>query len=333
MVTPVERTDDDLLRATLAAVAPGTALRDGLERILRGRTGALIVLGNDKVVESISTRRLPARRRASPPPGCASCPRWTARSSSTATSPRSCAPTPAGPRPEHRDVRVRHPAPHRGAGRQADRLPRRLGQPVDADHRALRRRPAARPRGQRQHPVQGEPGPADARALQVAASTRSPAPCRPWRSRTSSPSATSPACCSASRWSAGSARRSPTTSSSSATTAACSPSSSRSWPAVSATTASWSSATTSTAPSPAVPSRRRSTRSWSSPPPSCSTSAAGARAVGFTIVGDALDSAVSPRGLPPAHQGPAAARRRSSTASSTTSSRCRGCSRPTSRTS
>ena len=59
MVTPVDRTDDDLLRATLAAVAPGTALRDGLERILRGRTGALIVLGNDKVVESISSGGFP----------------------------------------------------------------------------------------------------------------------------------------------------------------------------------------------------------------------------------------------------------------------------------
>jgi diadenylate cyclase len=51
-----DRTDDQLrLRATLASIAPGTALRDGLERILRGRTGALIVLGQDKVVESIST--------------------------------------------------------------------------------------------------------------------------------------------------------------------------------------------------------------------------------------------------------------------------------------
>ncbi len=55
----MERSDDDLLRATLAAVAPGTDLRDGLERILRGRTGALIVLGNDKVVESISTGGFP----------------------------------------------------------------------------------------------------------------------------------------------------------------------------------------------------------------------------------------------------------------------------------
>src|SRR5918996_4133486 len=43
------------LRLALAAVAPGTALREGLERILRGRTGALVVLGYDRTVESIST--------------------------------------------------------------------------------------------------------------------------------------------------------------------------------------------------------------------------------------------------------------------------------------
>lgn len=47
--------DTDLLEATKAAVAPGTELRDGLERILRGNTGALIVLGDDKTVQSIST--------------------------------------------------------------------------------------------------------------------------------------------------------------------------------------------------------------------------------------------------------------------------------------
>ena len=46
---------DERLRSTLAAMAPGTPLRDGLERILRGNTGALIVLGHDKVVESLST--------------------------------------------------------------------------------------------------------------------------------------------------------------------------------------------------------------------------------------------------------------------------------------
>jgi diadenylate cyclase len=46
---------DDQLLATLAAAAPGTALRDGLERILRGNTGGLIVLGYDKTVESLCT--------------------------------------------------------------------------------------------------------------------------------------------------------------------------------------------------------------------------------------------------------------------------------------
>ena len=49
----------DPLRATLALMAPGTALRDGLERILRGRTGALIVLGHDRTVESLCTGGFP----------------------------------------------------------------------------------------------------------------------------------------------------------------------------------------------------------------------------------------------------------------------------------
>ncbi len=46
---------DDLLRRTLIAVAPGTPLRDGLERILRGNTGGLVVLGHDKQVEALCT--------------------------------------------------------------------------------------------------------------------------------------------------------------------------------------------------------------------------------------------------------------------------------------
>jgi diadenylate cyclase len=49
MTTPMS----DLTRETLARVAPGTGLRDGLERILRGGTGALIVLGHDDDVEKI----------------------------------------------------------------------------------------------------------------------------------------------------------------------------------------------------------------------------------------------------------------------------------------
>ena len=52
MVMP-ERNDP--MRATVALMAPGTALRDGLERILRGNTGALIVLGCERLVESLCT--------------------------------------------------------------------------------------------------------------------------------------------------------------------------------------------------------------------------------------------------------------------------------------
>ncbi|MET7641967.1 DNA integrity scanning diadenylate cyclase DisA [Streptomyces sp. NPDC005438] len=44
-----------LMRASLSAVAPGTALRDGLERILRGNTGGLLVLGMDRTVETLCT--------------------------------------------------------------------------------------------------------------------------------------------------------------------------------------------------------------------------------------------------------------------------------------
>lgn len=43
------------LRNALGSVAPGTAMREGLERILRGRTGALVVAGMDEQVEAICT--------------------------------------------------------------------------------------------------------------------------------------------------------------------------------------------------------------------------------------------------------------------------------------
>jgi hypothetical protein len=52
------------LRETIARLAPGTALRDGLERILRGRTGALIVIGYDDSVEGICGFRNPSEVRS-----------------------------------------------------------------------------------------------------------------------------------------------------------------------------------------------------------------------------------------------------------------------------
>ncbi len=48
-----ERTTVVAQRDVLARMAPGTPLREGLERILRGRTGALIVLGYNPAVEAM----------------------------------------------------------------------------------------------------------------------------------------------------------------------------------------------------------------------------------------------------------------------------------------
>jgi diadenylate cyclase len=50
---------DAALRSVLGTVAPGAWLRDGLERILRGNTGALIVLGWDEIVDSLCTGGFP----------------------------------------------------------------------------------------------------------------------------------------------------------------------------------------------------------------------------------------------------------------------------------
>jgi diadenylate cyclase len=52
---PGHKGRDERRRAALAALAPGTALRDGLERILRGNTGALIVLGDGPAVDEVCT--------------------------------------------------------------------------------------------------------------------------------------------------------------------------------------------------------------------------------------------------------------------------------------
>ncbi len=45
--------DEARLRKYQALLAPGTALRDGLERIVHGRTGALIVLSNSRTVQQV----------------------------------------------------------------------------------------------------------------------------------------------------------------------------------------------------------------------------------------------------------------------------------------
>ena len=55
MATEKNSDVESQLRAAIARVAPGTTLRDGLERILRGNTGGLVVLGTDRTVETMAT--------------------------------------------------------------------------------------------------------------------------------------------------------------------------------------------------------------------------------------------------------------------------------------
>lgn len=50
---PVDRQAN--LRRYQALLAPGTPVREGLERIVNGRTGALVVLGSGKAVDKVST--------------------------------------------------------------------------------------------------------------------------------------------------------------------------------------------------------------------------------------------------------------------------------------
>lgn len=98
-VKPSSRTHRNLLslarptlRETIGRLAPGSPLRNGLERILRGRTGALIVLGYDATVSKPSAMAASPWMCATRRPACGSCRRWTAPRCCPATAPAFCGP-------------------------------------------------------------------------------------------------------------------------------------------------------------------------------------------------------------------------------------------------
>ena len=227
------------MRTTLANIAPGTSLRDGLERILRGRTGALIVLGSDKTVDSISTGG------------------FTLDVPFTATGLRELAKMDGAIILDKDATRILHAAVHlmpdpsihsEETGtrhRTADRVARQTGYPVISVSQSMQiiavyvgeTRYVLEDSGP--DPLPRQPGAGHPRALQDAPRRGVAAPCPRWRSRTWSPSATSRWSPSDWRWSPGSPARSRTTCSSSAPTAGCSPCSSTSWSPVSTPSASW----------------------------------------------------------------------------------------------
>ena len=105
------------LRELLGRIAPGTALRDGLERILAGRTGALIVLGYDQVVESLCTGGFALDVALS-----ATRLRELAKMDGAVIvsydgTPHRARRRAPDARPDHPHRGVGHPAPHRRAGR------------------------------------------------------------------------------------------------------------------------------------------------------------------------------------------------------------------------
>ena len=154
------------LRETIARLAPGTALRDGLERILRGRTGALIVIGYDDSVEAHLRRRLRTRRPLRADPAARAVQDGRCGRAVQRRRPHRAGQRAAGARPVDPHRGIRHPAPFRRAHRHPDRLSGDLGEPLDEHRHGLRRGRAPRDPRFGGHPVAGQPDHRHARALQ-----------------------------------------------------------------------------------------------------------------------------------------------------------------------
>ena len=169
-VRALARTAEATLRdGSSRRVAPGTALRDGLERILRGNTGGADRARHRQDRRVAVHRRLRRSTSSSPRPGCASWPRWTARSSLDTDVTRivragvQLVPDPTIPTEE---TGTRH--------RTAERVAKQTGFPVISVSQSMRiialyvDGPALRPRGLRGDPVPRQPGAGHPGALQAA---------------------------------------------------------------------------------------------------------------------------------------------------------------------
>ena len=216
------------LLAALAVVAPGTPLRAGLDRILQAKMGGLVVVGDGPEVLNIcsggflldaafSPQRLSELAKMDGAIILAS------DASRIARANVHLVPNPNVPTSE---TGTRH--------RTAERVARSIDVPVISISEDMAIVAVyARDQKHTLEPIPrlldpGQPGPADARAVQAPPRRGHRRRCPPSRSRTSSPCATSSPSSSAPRWCAASPRRSSSTSSSSASTAGWCASSSRS---------------------------------------------------------------------------------------------------------
>ena len=206
--------------AALAAVAPGTPLREGLDRILKAKMGALIVVGDGPEVLNICSGGFLLDAAFSPQRLSELAKMDGAIILAADASRIARANVHLVPRPQRAHVRDRHPPPHRRAGGPVDRRAGDLGVGGHVGHRRVPRRREAPARGDPPPAQPGQPGPADPRALQGPArrGARRPVGARGRGPR--HPARRGRRCCSAPRWCAASPRRSRATSSSWASTAA-----------------------------------------------------------------------------------------------------------------
>ena len=159
---------DERRRAALAMVAPGTALRDGLERIVRGNTGALIVLGYDLVVREICSGgfELDAPFSATRLRELAKMDGAVVLDQAGSRILRAAVQLVPDPRLPTQESGTRH--------RTAERVARQTGYPgdhrqqVDADYRCLHRQRAVHARGLSGAADARASGARDARAVQAA---------------------------------------------------------------------------------------------------------------------------------------------------------------------
>ena len=160
----------------LAAVAPGQPLREGLDRILQASMGALIVVGDGPEVLNICSGGFLLDAAFSPQRLSELAKMDGAIILAADASRIARANVHLVPEPERAHVGDRHPPPHRRAGGPLDRRPGDLGVA-----RTWRSSPSTS--GDEKHPLEpippaaqpGQPGAADARALQEPARRRSSA--------------------------------------------------------------------------------------------------------------------------------------------------------------
>ena len=153
----------------LAAVAPGTPLREGLDRILQASMGALIVVGDGPEVLNICSGGFLLDAAFSPQRLSELAKMDGAIILAGDASRIARANVHLVPNPNVPDLGDRHPPPHRRAGRPLDRRAGHLGVRGHAGHHRLRRRREAPARGDPPAAQPGQPGAVDARALQAPA--------------------------------------------------------------------------------------------------------------------------------------------------------------------